>query len=236
MIGPGAGRADERALPHATVARLLVVLATASGLLDVFCVTQLGGLFASVITGNLVQLGHGVATTTGHLVTGGVVAVGGFAVGVAVGTLPLRRARPGWRRRTGMVVAAQSLLLVAVAAGWWGSDGAPGRAESLALLGGASAASGIQSAVTVSIGLRGASTTYLTGTLTEVVRGLVLDPHHLAAGAGGASRLLGIFVGAVLGGLTLRAAPLWAPALVVVLVGAVVVAAGLGLRRLSATG
>ncbi|MFI7606302.1 YoaK family protein [Micromonospora sp. NPDC049366] len=236
MMGPGAGRADERALPRATVVRLLVVLATASGLLDVFCVTQLGGLFASVITGNLVQLGHGVATTTAHLVTGGVVAVGGFAVGVAVGTLPLRRARPGWHRRTGMVVAAQSLLLVAVAAAWWESNGTPGPAESLALLGGASAASGIQSAVTLSVGLHGASTTYLTGTLTQVMRGLVLDPHHLTAHAGGVSRLLGVFAGAVLGGLVSWTAPRWTPALVVVLVAAVAVTADLVLRRVPASG
>jgi uncharacterized membrane protein YoaK (UPF0700 family) len=101
----------------------------------------------------------------------------------------------------------------------------------LVLLGAASAASGVQSVVTISSGVRGASTTYLTGSLTEVVRGVVLDPHRFAAGAGGLSRLLGLLGGAVLGAVTVRVAPGWAPALAAALVVAVVlVAAGLARR------
>ncbi|WBB70014.1 YoaK family protein [Micromonospora sp. WMMD812] len=231
MTGPDAGHVEDRALPRPAVVRLLVVLAAASGCIDVFCVTRLGGFFASVITGNLVQLGHAVATAKSHLMAGGVTAVGGYALGVAAGTLPLRRVRPGWHRRTGVVAAGQSLLLVAVAVGWWRSGGRTGYAEGLALLGTASAASGVQSAITLSVGLRGAATTYLTGSLTELVRGVVLDPHRVTTGAGGVSRLLGVFAGAALGGLTLQMAPSWTPALAAALVVAVVVAAGLALAR-----
>jgi uncharacterized membrane protein YoaK (UPF0700 family) len=96
------------------------------------------------------------------------------------------------------------------------------------LLAAAAAASGLQSVVTIGSGARGASTTYLTGSLTNLVRGVVLDPHRLAAGAGGASPLLGLLGGALVGAVTLRVAPRWAPAVAAALVVAVVlVAAGL---------
>ncbi|MER7891618.1 YoaK family protein [Micromonospora sp. NPDC094482] len=235
MTGPvSAGQLDGPALSRPVVLRLLVVLAAASGCIDVFCVTRLGGFFASVITGNLVQLGHAVATTKTQLMAGGATAVGGYALGVAGGTLPLRRLGSGWGRRTAGVAVVQSVLLASVAAGWWGTGGRPGYAFGLALLGVASAASGVQSVITLSAGIRGAATTYLTGSLTEVVRGAVLDPHRITVGAGGISRLLGLFAGAVLGALTLTVAPRWAPALAAALVVAVVVVA-VGLARRGVT-
>jgi uncharacterized membrane protein YoaK (UPF0700 family) len=89
----------------------------------------------------------------------------------------------------------------------------------------------MQSVVTISSGIRGASTTYLTGSLTSVVRGVVLDPHRFAAGTGGVTRLLGLLGGAVLGAVLLRAAERWVPALAAALVAGVVVAAvGLAAR------
>jgi len=130
-----------------------------------------------------------------------------------------------------MVAAAEAVLLIGVAAGRLRTAALPGYAGGLALLGAASAASGMQSAVTINTGVRAASTTYLTGSLTDVVRRVVLDPHRFAAGAGAISRLLGLLGGPVLGALTLRVAPLWAPALAAALVvGVVVVAAGLPRR------
>jgi uncharacterized membrane protein YoaK (UPF0700 family) len=54
-------------LPERLVGRLLTVFAAAAGCLDIVCVTRLGGPFASVITGNLVQLGRGIATVDGQL-------------------------------------------------------------------------------------------------------------------------------------------------------------------------
>ncbi|HWL99487.1 MAG TPA: hypothetical protein VNP20_19245 [Nocardioidaceae bacterium] len=47
--------------------RLLVVLAAAAGRVDVLCVTAFGGPFASVVAGNLVQLGRSIATADGQL-------------------------------------------------------------------------------------------------------------------------------------------------------------------------
>ncbi|MER7459453.1 YoaK family protein [Micromonospora sp. NPDC126480] len=217
--------ADVDALSQRAVGRRLVVLAAAAGCLDVFCVTRLGGFFASVITGNVVQFGHALVAAEARLVLGGAVAVLAYTSGVAVATFSLRRVEAGWQGRTRRVLAAESLLLAGVAAGWWATNGHPGYAATLALLAGAAVASGVQSVVTISSGIRGASTTYLTGSLTGMVRNLVLDPHRFAAGAGGAARLLGLLAGAVLGAAALRVAPRWTPVLAAALVAVVAVGA-----------
>ena len=221
------------AVPERVVKRLLILLTAAAGALDVVCVTRLGGAFASVITGNLVQFGHALASADVRLLAGGATAVGGYAVGVAAGTGALRRAAPGWGRRTGTVAAAEGLLLLGVAAGWLGTGAHPGFGGRLALLGSASVASGVQTAVTISAGIRGASTTYLTGSLTDLVRGVVLDPHRFATGTGGLSRLAGLVCGAVLGAWLLRVAPGWALAPAAALV---VAAVAVGWRRAAGHG
>ena len=68
-----------------------------------------------------------------------------------------------------MVLAGEVVLLAGVAAGWAATGGQPGAGTASLLLVLASAAMGVQSAVTISSGVRGASTTHLTGTFTEAV-------------------------------------------------------------------
>jgi uncharacterized membrane protein YoaK (UPF0700 family) len=218
-------------LSERVVVWLLVGLAAAAGCLDAVCVTRLGGVFASVITGNLVQLGRAVAAVDGWMAAGATTAVGCYAAGVAVGTVGLRRCAAGWRRRASAVVAGEAVLLAGVAVGWLAADARPGRCTALLLLGAAAAAMGVQSVVTISSGVRGASTTYLTGTLTDMVRAVIADPHRFAAGKGGASRLVALLCGAIIGALALRVAPLWAPALSAALVAVVVIAAAFARDR-----
>jgi uncharacterized membrane protein YoaK (UPF0700 family) len=148
------------------VARLLVVLAAAAGCLDAVCVARLGGPFASVITGNLVQLGTGIGTLGGQLALSSGVALAGYSLGVTVGAVGLRHSEPGWRRRTGRVLVVEVLLLCGVVGGWLATDGHPGQAAALWILGTAATSMGVQSTVTLASGLSQASTTYLTGTLT----------------------------------------------------------------------
>jgi uncharacterized membrane protein YoaK (UPF0700 family) len=107
----------------------------------------------------------------------------------------------------------------------WAALGAqPGPGAATLVLGLAAAAMGVQSAVTLSSGVRGASTTYLTGTLTDAVRTLAGDPHRITSVAGPAVRLAALLCGAAVGALVLRVAPLWAPVPPVVFVGAVAAA------------
>jgi uncharacterized membrane protein YoaK (UPF0700 family) len=144
---------------------------------------------------------------------------------VAAGTVSLRRCGAGWRRRTSIVVAVEAVLLTGGAAGWLATDGLPVHGSAPLILALAAVAMGMQSMVTISSGVRRASTTYLTGTLTSVVRVGTVDPHRFAAGAGGAARLAALLCGAIVGALVLRVAPSWALALPAALVAAVVVVA-----------
>ncbi|MFE7772697.1 YoaK family protein [Streptomyces sp. NPDC057445] len=225
--GPRDGERAERGaavLPQRLVVRLLPVFAAAAGSLDAVCVTHFGGVFASVITGNLVQLGRAVAAPDGRLAVGATVAVGCYALGVAGGTAGLGRRGAGWHRRASLVAAAELALLAGVAAGWLATDGRPDARTTSLLLALAAAAMGMQSAITIGSGVQGASTTYLTGALTGLVRGLTGEPHRFAADA--AARVGAFLCGATAGALLLRFASSWAPILPVALVGlAVVIAA-----------
>lgn len=207
-------------VPERTVVRLLAVLAVAAGCLDAVCVTSFGGMFASVVTGNLVQLGRSVATLDIRLLVTAVTAVAGYGLGVAAGSVGLGRGE-GWRSRTGLVAATECVVLAGVEAGWVTAHGRPGAGLTVLLLALAGVAMGIQSAVAISSGVPGSSTTYLTGTLTNLVRTLTSRPPRFGAAAGGAARVAALLCGAIVGALLLRLAPLYAPALPAVLVGAV---------------
>ncbi|MBV9313968.1 MAG: DUF1275 domain-containing protein [Pseudonocardia sp.] len=217
-------------VPERVVVRLLTVLAAAAGCLDAVCVTRLDGMFASVVTGNLVQLGRAVATLDTRLLVAALTAVTGYGLGVAAGNVGLGRGGAGWRPRTSLVTAAECAVLTGVAAGWVVTRSHPDTVLTLLLLALTGVAMGVQSAVAISSGVPGSSTTYLTGTLTNLVRALTSTPLRFAAAAGGAARLAALLCGAVVGALLLRLAPLWAPALPAVLVGAVALVIGTASR------
>ncbi|MFG2074042.1 YoaK family protein [Nonomuraea maritima] len=232
--GPDAGAGGgSRQVPERLVPWMLLLLAASAGALDAVCLIRLGGLFASVITGNLVQLGRSVATVDLALLVGAVTSVGGYAVGVAVGSLGLRRPgrqrrgadRPravgGWGRRAGVVAAGEFVLLVAVAVGWVASAAWPPQWLATPLLGVGAAAMGVQSALSIESGAGSASTTYLTGTLTAVVRTLSGTPWRRSGVAGGVTRLAALLCGAAAGTVLLDVAQLYVVLLPVALVGTV---------------
>jgi len=223
---------------HPTVRRrhlLLVVLAGTSGALDAFGFLALGGVFASVMTGNLVLLGLGAGTRTGSLVAHAAVAVGAYATGVLVGAWTMRGHGPsdgaGWSGRLQSLVALELLLVGAVAIAW---PLVPHRASTgtqLALVATAAGAMGVQSAaVRVATG-NGLSTTYLTGTLTGVAMAVVggqrLRDEWEGLSVLGAALLGAAVVGTVVTGWS-SAAPLIPLALLVgaLLVGRTLVAGG----------
>jgi uncharacterized membrane protein YoaK (UPF0700 family) len=221
---PAAGRRDG-ALSRHVVIRLLVVLAAAAGCVDVIAVSRLGGPFASVITGNLIQLGRGLATSNRQLVTSTSTSVASYALGVAVGTVMLRGSLPGWRLRTCVVASVEVFLLVGVLVGWLMTSGFPSTGQARLLLALAAVAMGLQSAVTLSVGVPEASTTYFTGTFTSFMRAVATDPHLIVAAGAGIARLLSLLAGAVIGALILKFAPSWTPVFPVALIGGTVVIA-----------
>ena len=231
------------------ILRLQYALTAAAGALDVFCVTRLGGAFASIITGNLIQVGSAVVGSDLWLAGRCAIAVVGYAVGVACGAVALRRVPIGWTGRTTAVTVAEFALLAAVAVIWraaYGHTGSAayghtggaayghtggaaygqtGGAVQGVMLGLASMAMGLQSASTVTSGLPGAATTYFTGTLTNAIRTMVTESQGLARGSRAALRLVALLAGAVGGGLAQQLAPAWAPALPALIVAAVLLLA-----------
>ena len=215
-------RGEERqaGLPRHVIGRLLLLLAGAAGALDLFCVVRLGGPFASVITGNLVQVGRGVSAPEPRLAALAAVTVAFYAAGVAVAAVALRGRPPGWYAWTSALAAAEVVLVAAVVVGWLATDGRPGSVVSGVMLALAGGAMGVQSALSMSTGLRRASTTYLTGTLTGLAQGAVAPSRPAGLG-----RLVALLAGAVAAGFVLRFAPLWTPALPLALLAAAVVLA-----------
>ncbi|MEK8108951.1 DUF1275 family protein [Micromonospora sp. M12] len=134
------------------------------------------------------------------------------------------------------MTAAEAVLLLGFTVGWLACSARPTYGFGLALLAMAAVSSGVQSVITVGAGVRGASTTYLTGSLTDLVRRRVADPHRFAD-LGGVGRLAGLVVGAVIGTVVLRTAPTWAsvPAAVVV-IAVIGFAVGLTRRARAAAG
>ena len=156
---------------------LLVVLAGTSGALDAFGFLALGGVFASVMTGNLVLLGLGAGTRAGSLAAHAAVAIGAYAAGVLVGARSARGRRPadggGWSRRLQVLVLVELLLVAGVALAWQLVPHRASTGSQLALVAAAAGAMGLQSAtVRIATG-NGLSTTYLTGTLTGVAMAVV---------------------------------------------------------------
>lgn len=127
----------------------------------------------------------------------------------------------GWGRRAGIVAAGEFVLLVAVAVGWVASAAWPPEWLAMSLLGLGAAAMGVQSALSIESGAGSASTTYLTGTLTAVVRTLSGTPWRRSGVAGGVTRLAALLCGAAAGTILLNVAQLYVVFLPVALVGAV---------------
>jgi uncharacterized membrane protein YoaK (UPF0700 family) len=152
------------------------MLALASGSTDAFCLLHLGGVFASVITGNLVVLAASAVQGLVGPAVGAIAAVGAYALGVFVGSrlVALRRFAP---RSVGALNPAavttclvlETILLLGFFIGWFAIEQRPGGASRPALLVLGGAAMGLQSIAVSALGRPGLSTTYLTGALTRIV-------------------------------------------------------------------
>ena len=200
-------------------------LAATAGATDVLAVTQLGGAFASVMTGNVVLLGASLPERNGARAIGLALAVGAWVVGVALATALTRRPAGDlvetWSGRVLMMLGLELVILVALLVGWAMTGGAPRGGLRELLLASATLAMGTQTGSYRSVPTSMTSTTYFTGTFTGVVAELVVGRlarddlamlAALAAGAVGASVLVA----------TVTA---WAPALPVALLTAVLAGA-----------
>lgn len=210
------------------------MLTLGTGAVDAISFLRLGGVFSSVITGNLVLLGLAAGSANGELAAHIVVAGAAFVAGVLCGarlTGPAVPHHPIWPARVNVSLAAE-LAVLTVFLGWWVAAGArPDGGGQLGLLALAALAMGVQSAAVRAIGITGLSTTYMTGSLTSALATVVnagrLQWHSLVL-------IFSVVAGAAISGLLLAIAPEAAPALPAALVAIVLAVAVLAMPPLPA--
>lgn len=156
---------------------LLLILAVAAGSSDGWSYFGLGHSFVANMTGNTVLLGAAVFLNRDLLHPG--ISLVCYAAGAALATFLTRKVRPGsgWPRAVSNTLALESALVVATAVGWalaGRSTTQPGSTPALNLLLGCLAlAIGIQSGAMLQLKIPGIVTTYITGTWTSLMSGLM---------------------------------------------------------------
>jgi uncharacterized membrane protein YoaK (UPF0700 family) len=116
---------------------LAVALTFGTGAIDVTTLTRHGGVFASVITGSLMLMGFGIANGNIALVMHAVTAIGGFIVGVAIGTRVTGARNPNaprWPRRVTVALGLEFVVLALFTLGWEAAGAAPTGSAQLGLL------------------------------------------------------------------------------------------------------
>ena len=204
---------------HADTKVALAALAIASGSLDVTAFLRLGGLFASVMTSNLIFVGLAAVKAEATLAEHCVTALVCYVIGVGIGTSIARPSGSGGGEsrigtfRLSLLLTVEAVLLVGYAA-WWIADGAgPAGWQQLTLLGAVAFAMGLQGAAARLLGDPAAGTTYLTGSLTGMATA-VMSGRRPDAGA--AFAIAGVVAGAAAGTALLDNAPDLTPLLAVV--------------------
>ncbi len=195
------------------VAVLAVFLAACSGSADVFAFAGLGKAFASIVTGNVVVFGYGLATGNAALSEPTAAAVAGFIAGSIAWAWLLRR-----RQMALALLVSELVILLVVLAGWVAVGGHPHRILTLILLALVSAAFGGQSVWALRIHQ---TTTYFTGMVTNAVNAAVdgsTDRLRTALRQFGA-----LLAGAILSGLVLWELRPAAPGLPVLLLGVAII-------------
>jgi uncharacterized membrane protein YoaK (UPF0700 family) len=191
---------------------LIVLLTLVTGSIDAIGFTRLGGVFTSVMTGNMVLLGvaGGKGDVSLAIHTG--IAFLGFVAGSLIGARIAGHAQENdslWPRSI-LIALVLELVVLCIFATWWELvSAAPVGAEEYAMLSVNSVALGVQSAAILRFGISGLSTTYLTGTLTQLVASVAKRKDPISGRS--AFILLALIVGAGLGAFLAVHEPRFAP-------------------------
>lgn len=228
MSRKAASRSSAPDTPAAFAVVLGCFLAATAGGVDLLCLARLGQVFASIITGNVVVVGEAIGAATWPRLVHGAVAVAGYAVGVALGSALTRRAatrKTPWPRHTAELIGCEMVTLILLAAVWIASGGAPAGSWQYVALATAAIAMGLQSAAFRLVGLKGVTTTYFTGTLTDLLAGVIQRGRFNLSAVGALAALLaGATATALLVRINGRLSVLL-PALLCLIAGVIAVAA-----------
>ena len=212
--------ADGNTRGNARLALIALTASTAS--LDVTAFLRLGGVFASVMTSNLVFVSVAVVKTEAAFGTRCAVAILSYVVGVGIGSAIAQPS--GHENRLGtrpfsLLLTGELAILVGYTIWWMIVGGQPKGWTQFVLLGVIACAMGGQGAAARQLGHPNVGTTYLTGTLTSLVSGLAArrrpDPEEVVV-------ILALIAGAAAGAGLLEAAPITTPLLALAGVGTVV--------------
>jgi uncharacterized membrane protein YoaK (UPF0700 family) len=177
----------------------LAALSIASGSLDVSAFLRLGGVFASIMTSNLIFVSLAAVNADATLARHCATALLSYSAGVGVGSAlaqPSRRQSKLGTRRFSVLLTVEAVVLTVFGA-WWCAEGArPEGWQQLFLLGAVTFAMGLQGAAARDLGDPNAGTTYVTGVLTGMVATAVTGRRP---DAGAAIAVTGILAGAALG-------------------------------------
>src|SRR5262245_17231808 len=163
---------------------LLLLLACVAGAVDAMSYLRLGRVFTANMTGNTVLLGLAIGQEHSQAAIRSSLALTSFLIGVACGAWTASRGRHDdvWAPAVTGSLALETILLVVFAAVWYLAGGPDTTAVSTACLIALSAlAMGLQSAVARRLNIPGIATTYITGTLTTLVAGLVAGSRRAPA-------------------------------------------------------
>lgn len=191
---------------------LVVILTVVTGAVDAIGLLRLGGVFTSVMTGNMVLLGLAAAQHDASIAIHTGVAFLTYVLGSFVGARVAGHAEDGDRLWPRPIVHALmlELSLIAIFTIWWeAASAAPGTSLEYVLLSLNAIALGIQSSAVLRFGIHGLSTTYLTGTLTQFIAGLTKRGAPLQVRS--AFILLGLISGSAAGATMVVYAPRLAP-------------------------
>jgi uncharacterized membrane protein YoaK (UPF0700 family) len=199
---------------------LLVCLTFGAGAVDAISFFGLGRVFTGNMTGNLVLLGLAAGRAKGSDVARSAVSLAAFCLGVVLTAylveLIARRAQRARGSRTwpvgvSVVLALQVLVQAGFLAGWMTVGGHPGLTFEAVLVGLSALAMGMQSDAVVTLGVAGVTTTYITGTMTGLLRALVVGGKDVPDRLRRAAVLVGLLAGAVVGGVLIVGARRFAP-------------------------
>jgi uncharacterized membrane protein YoaK (UPF0700 family) len=215
---------------HGPLPALLLLMTTATGLVDAVSVLGLGRVFVANMTGNVVFLGFAVAGVPGFALAASLGALGGFLVGALVGgRLVTARGVQRGRLLRDTVLAEIVLLLVATGL-LLPVPAAPSSLVATLVAALAAVALGLQNATVRHVAVPDLTTTVLTMTLTGIAAdvrttGRAVVTRRVLA-------VLTMFVGAVIGALLVQNTRLvWALAPVPLVLVVVVAVLSLSLRR-----
>jgi uncharacterized membrane protein YoaK (UPF0700 family) len=152
----------------------LLLLAASAGSADGWAFLGLGHTFVANMTGNTILLGIAVFQNHGDLLHPAI-SLAAYLTGVLIGSLLTGNVRQGiWSKAISWTLMLEALLLLAAEAGWMAVQLHANHPPNLELLlATLSLAVGMQSAAMIRLNVPGIVTTYITGTWTTLVSGLV---------------------------------------------------------------